>query len=212
MKALNGGRQMRSVWELPLCAGAERLKVNGAKAHSTQKPEALLERIILASSNPGNIVLDPFFGTGTTGAVAKRLHRRWIGIERDSAYVTLARVRIASVEPLPQAELPAEGGRRARPRVPLVDLIARGLLHPGQTLTFGSAGEPTATLLANGQLAWGETVGSIHQVARVVRGAPCNGWNHWYFRDPATGERRPLDAIRQLLWSTDNGSTNREDQ
>jgi len=132
MKALNDDLQMRSDWELPLCTGKERLKVNGSKAHATQKPEALLYRVIQSSSNPGDVVLDPFFGTGTTGAVAKKLHRRWIGIEQDRHYVKIARERLMAIEPEPYNEAVfAFPGKRNRPRVPFGVLLEQGLLRPG---------------------------------------------------------------------------------
>jgi modification methylase len=200
MKALNGGRQMRSDWALPICTGRERIKVNGAKAHSTQKPEALLHRVILASSNPGDVVLDPFFGVGTTGAVAKRLGRRWIGIECDADYVRLARERIDDVQPalFTDAAL-AAGGKRDLPRIPFAALVERGLLRAGDTLSFGATGEAAATVQADGTLRCDGVSGSIHQVGRAIRHAPCNGWEHWYYVDAATGARRPIDALRQAV-------------
>ena len=140
-KALNGGKQMRSDWEIPLCTGAERLRINGEKAHSTQKPEALLYRVILSSSNPGDVVLDPFFGTGTTGAVARKLHRHWIGIEKNEAYVRLAEERIAAIQPEPYSveafEFPDP---RRLPRVPFRQIVEMGLLQPGQRLLDLGAG------------------------------------------------------------------------
>jgi DNA modification methylase len=200
LKALNDGLQMRSDWRIPICSGAERIKVDGAKAHSTQKPEALLYRVLLSSSNPGDVVLDPFFGTGTTGAVAKKLHRRWVGIERDQQYIKVARARIDAIEPAPfDAAVFALPNRRDRPRIPFGTLIERGLLRPGQTLYFGRSGEQTATVLANGHLRRNGTVGSIHEIAKAIQGAPCNGWEHWYFLDEQTSERRPIDALRELV-------------
>lgn len=200
MKALNDDLQMRSDWHLPLCTGKERLKVDGAKAHSTQKPEALLYRVILASSNPGDVVLDPFFGSGTTGAVAKKLNRRWIGIERDESYVALARQRIESIQPelFPEAAAQLPERRRA-PRIPFGALLEQGLLRPGQTLYFGRRGEKTATVLADGRLRCGELVGSIHQVGRALANAPCNGWEHWYYEDAETGERAVIDRLRERV-------------
>ena len=200
MKALNDGLQMRSDWELPLCTGRERIRVDGAKAHSTQKPEALLYRVILASSNPGDVVLDPFFGTGTTGVVAARLHRHWIGIEQDERYVALARSRIAAIQlelfPLEAVRLPE---RRRAPRIPFGTLVERGLIRPGQTLYFGRRGTVAATVLADGRLQGPGITGSIHQVARAIQQAPCNGWEHWHYVDAATGERLPIDRLRQAL-------------
>src|SRR5690606_28502372 len=133
MKALNDGLQMRSDWLLPICSGAERLKLDGRKAHPTQKPEALLHRVILASSRPGDVVLDPFFGTGTTGAVAKRLGRRWIGIERAPDYVGIAEERIRGVAPA-EPEMVNTPSRREEPRIPFGWLVERGLLRAGTVL------------------------------------------------------------------------------
>jgi modification methylase len=200
MKALNGGVQMRSDWQIPICTGSERLKLNGAKAHSTQKPEELLRRVILSSSNPGDVVLDPFFGTGTTGAVAKRLRRRWIGIEREAGYVELARRRIEQVQPAPPVDDPgSSSSRRASPRVAFKLLLEYGFLRPGQTLSFGKRGEAVATVLEDGQLRYDGQIGSIHQIGRAIRRAPCNGWEHWHYLDEAAGERRPIDALREQL-------------
>lgn len=200
MKALNDGRQQRSDWHIPLCTGAERLRVDGAKAHATQKPEALLYRVLLASSNPGDVVLDPFLGSGTTAAVAHRLGRRWIGIERDPAYVALARQRLAALPPPDDAALAV---RRPRPpRIPFGTLLERGLLQPGDELTLGDDG-PRATVLADGQLRCDGLVGSIHQVSSALRQAPCNGWDHWRYQDPHTGQRHPIDRLRRALAEAD---------
>jgi modification methylase len=202
MKALNDELQMRSDWYIALCTGKERLKVNGEKAHATQKPEALLYRVLLSSSNPGDVVLDPFFGTGTTGAVAKKLGRRWIGIEKETRYVKLARERIAAAPApiLADDSLYQLPDRRRAPRVPFGALLERGLLQPGQTLHFGKKGLATAIILANGQLRHNGTVGSIHAVGRLLLNAPaCNGWEHWFFEDPTTGERRPINDLRELI-------------
>ncbi len=196
----NGGLQMRSDWYLPLCTGKERIKVNGLKAHTTQKPEALLYRVILSSSRPGDLVLDPFFGTGTTGAVAKKLHRRWIGIERDPRYVEIACRRIEATQPaaLDEADLHLVDGRKTR-RIPFGALLEYGLLQPGQTLSFGERGEVNAVILANGHLRCGELSGSIHQVAKALRKAPCNGWMSWYYQDEANGKRAVIDRLRQRV-------------
>jgi modification methylase len=200
MKALNAGKQMRSDWVLPICSGGERLKVDGQKAHSTQKPEALLYRVLLSSTNPGDVVLDPFFGTGTTGAVAKRMHRRWIGIEREDRYVSLARERIHNV-------IPGEFDRehyitpdpRKRPRIPFGMLVEQGLLSPGDELYFGKQGSKTARVLADGSLECDGQRGSIHQIAKQIRQAPCNGWELWYYQDPDGSLRRPIDHLRQVV-------------
>jgi DNA modification methylase len=200
MKALNDDLQMRSDWHLALCTGKERLKLNGAKAHPTQKPEALLYRVILASSKPGDVVLDPFFGTGTTGAVAKTLHRRWIGIEREARYVRLARQRIAAVQPtMFSDEVYAFDTQQRQPRIPFGALLENGLLKPGQTLYFGRKGQATAVVLANGHIKHNGTTGSIHAVGRAIQNAPCNGWEHWYYEDPESRQRRPLDDLRARL-------------
>ena len=203
MKELNDGLQMRSDWLLPICTGRERLKLNGQKAHSTQKPEALLYRILLAATNPGDVVLDPFFGTGTTGAVAQRLRRHWIGIERDPAYVELARTRIAAL-PAPASDLDLfqTPNPRRVPRLPFGTLLEFGLLQPGDSLYFGAEGQAAARVLADGRIEYNETRGSIHQVARAAAQAgpgPVNGWQIWYYIDPDSGARFPLDRLRQQV-------------
>jgi len=200
MKALNDGLQMRSDWRLPVCNGRERLRSNGSKAHATQKPEALLRRVLLASTRPGDIVLDPFFGTGTTGAVAKQLGRRWIGIEREPGYVSLARRRIALVrlEAGASASAEADERRRSAPRVPFERLVAAHMLKPGQRLYFRANRKASARVRADGRLARGREIGSIHQVARTLAGAPCNGWVSWYFVS-SKGDLRPIDDLRRKL-------------
>jgi len=201
LKALNDDLQMRSDWYIPLCTGKERLRVNGEKAHATQKPEALLTRILLATTKPGDVVLDPFLGTGTTAAVAKRLGRRWIGIERDPQYAVLAERRVTEVVPYPPELIMGYGDRRDRmPRVPLGALVENGLLSPGTTLYFQRRHDATAQVLVNGHLRYKDgTVGSIHQVARYIAGAPCNGWEHWYYQDAKTGALLPIDCLRKAL-------------
>jgi DNA modification methylase/intein/homing endonuclease len=200
MKSLNEGLQMRSDWHIPICSGKERIKLNGAKAHSTQKPEALLYRVILSSSNPGDVVLDPFFGTGTTGAVAKRLKRHWIGIEQDEQYIKVARGRIEAIsdDPANDDAFSVEN-KRSQPRIPFGSLLERGLLQPGQMLYFGQDGTETATILANGQLKWGQVTGSIHEVGRAIQENPCNGWEHWYYLDEATNQRQVIDLLRDKV-------------
>jgi modification methylase len=197
MKSLNDDLQMRSDWEIPICTGKERVKLNGAKAHSTQKPEALLYRVLLSSTNPGDIVLDPFFGSGTTGAVARSLHRHWIGIERDPSYIQVARERIAAISPQPFAEqLFSYTSKRTRPRVAFGVLLENGYLSAGQTLYFGKTGQ-TAIVLSNGSIEYQGAVGSIHKIGREIQQGPCNGWDHWYTLDPASGQLLPLDALRE---------------
>jgi modification methylase len=202
MKKLNDDLQMRSDWLLPLCTGSERLKgENGKKAHPTQKPEALLFRCLMAASNPGDTILDPFFGTGTTGAVAKRLGRHFIGLERDHTYAAIARKRIDEVEPLLIEDVALQPSKRSEPRIPFGVLIETGLLSPGTVLSDRS-GRLHARVRADGTLsaahADGEHRGSIHQVGAAVQGAPaCNGWTFWHF-DGESG-RRPLDHLRQQV-------------
>src|SRR5258705_106448 len=202
MKELNEGIQMRSDWLLPLCTGGERLKgEDGKKAHPTQKPEALLFRCIMAASNPGDTILDPFFGTGTTGAVARRLGRRFIGLERDPDYAAIARKRIAEVQPLAAEDVLPMPSKRSEPRIPFGVLIEAGLLQPG-TLLSDLSGRLHARVRADGTLsaanALGEHRGSIHQVGAAVQGAPaCNGWTFWHFEQ--AGARLPIDHLRQQV-------------
>jgi modification methylase len=199
MKALNDDLQMRSDWYLPLCTGRERLKVNGEKAHSTQKPEALLYRVILASTKAGDVILDPFFGTGTTGAVAKRLGRHWIGIERDARYVEIARRRIDAVIPalIEHVEASAPVKQQSR-RVPFGALVENGYLEVGALLYFEGDPNRLARVLANGHIRYQDGVeGSIHAVGRHITGAPCNGWEAWYYQDSETGQLLPIDALRK---------------
>jgi modification methylase len=196
MKALNEGLQMRSDWMLPLCTGSERLKQDGRKAHPTQKPESLLHRVLLASTEPGDLVLDPFFGTGTTGAVAKRLGRNYIGIERDPGYAAIARERIAAVQPV-ELELVETPAKRAAPRIPFGWLVERGLIEPGTEL-FDQKRRYRARVRADGTLIAAECRGSIHEVGARVQNAPaCNGWQFWYL--DIKGSLVPIDVFRQKL-------------
>jgi DNA modification methylase len=196
MKALNDDLQMRSDWTLPLATGKERIKSNGIKAHPTQKPEALLYRIILSASNKGNVILDPFFGTGTTGAVAKKLGRNFIGIERDNKYIKVAQKRIDAIIPASEESLAIESPKQ--PRIPFGNLLENGLLNPGQTLYFAKNGK-TAKVLANGHIKCGKTVGSIHAVAKELsNGAPANGWSLWFYKDEK-GNKIVIDELRQKI-------------
>ena len=196
MKALNDDLQMRSDWLLPICAGAERVKgEDGSKAHPTQKPEALLYRILLACTKPGDVVLDPFFGTGTTGAVARRLGRRWIGIERETAYVKVARERIESTLPLDESAMQTVPDKRDQPRVAFGTLVESGLVPPGTTLTDARR-RWTATVRADGSINTGSHAGSIHKVGAALQNAPsCNGWTFWHVE--RKGTLTVLDALRQ---------------
>ncbi len=199
LKALNEGVQMRSDWVIPLCTGSERLKdEHGDKAHPTQKPEALLHRVILGTTNPGDVVLDPFFGTGTTGAVAKMLGRNFIGIEREESYRRAAEARLARIRPLDQSALEVTGSKRAEPRVPFGQVVERGMLRPGEVLI--SPRGRTATVRADGTLKGpsAEMTGSIHQVGAAYEGAPsCNGWTYWHFK--REGQLIPIDFLRQQI-------------
>jgi modification methylase len=199
MKALNDDLQMRSDWNLPLVTGNKRIKLNGTKAHSTQKPEALLYRIVMASSKPGDVVLDPFFGTGTTGAVAKKLGRNWIGIERDRKYVKIAQKRIDAIQGADEEAIHVE--KRKPARVPFGALLENGLLQPGQTLYFTTEGV-RAKILSNGHLRCGNITGSIHGVAKTLMdNAPANGWDLWFYKDDS-GKKVVINKLREKLRSS----------
>jgi modification methylase len=189
---------MRSDWTLPICAGAERLKsANGDKAHSTQKPESLLHRVIVASTKPGDVVLDPFFGSGTTGAVAKRLGRRFIGLERDADYVRLARKRIADIVPADSDAIEVTKSKRSEPRIPFGWVVERGLLPPG-TVLQGTQKRHRAKVRADGTLVCADATGSIHQIGAHVQGLDaCNGWTFWQYEHD--GKLVPIDYLRQML-------------
>lgn len=198
LKAANDDLQMRSDWFLPICAGGERLKdANGKKLHPTQKPEALLARIMAAATKPGDLVVDPFLGSGTSAAVAKRLGRRWIGIERDDAYADAAEARIAAVEPIADPSLLALSSKREQPRIPFGWLVERGLIEPGEIL-MDERKRHTAKVRADGTVVGADTTGSIHRVGAVVQGAPaCNGWAFWYVK--REGALVPIEYFRQKL-------------
>ncbi len=185
LKAGNEDIQMRSDWFIPLCTGDERLKgTDGKKLHPTQKPEALLARVILAASRPDDLVLDPFCGSGTTGAVAHRLRRRFIGIERDRDYAAAAEMRIAAAEPLPESSLATFMTAREAPRVPFSALLERGLVTPGVKLVDAKR-RHRALVRADGAIALGEAVGSIHRIGALAQGLEaCNGWTFWHVETP----------------------------
>ncbi len=200
MKALNEDLQMRSDWSLAICSGGERLKKDGKKLHPTQKPEGLLYRVLLSSSEVGDIVLDPFFGTGTTGAVARRLHRHFIGIERDPDYAAAARERISNIHQVEfNPPLFVTPDPRKETRIPFGSLLENGLLEAGQILFFGEKGNEVATVLADGSLEYHGQIGSIHQIARQIHQAPANGWDTWFYEDSKTHIRRPIDDLRKEL-------------
>ena len=198
MKALNDELQMRSDWTLPICAGHERLKgADGQKAHSTQKPESLLHRVIVSSTKPGDVILDPFFGSGTTGAVAKRLGRHFIGIEREKTYADIARARIAEIVPASDESIEVTKSKRAEPRIPFGWVVERGLLPPG-TVLHGTRKHQKAKVRADGTLVCADSKGSIHQMGAHVQGLDaCNGWTFWQFE--LNGTLVPIDVLRQQL-------------
>jgi modification methylase len=198
LKAGNDGVQMRSDWTIALCTGEERLKGgDGKKLHPTQKPEALLARVILASSRPDDLVLDPFCGSGTTGAVAKRLGRRFIGIEREKIYAAAARARIAAVAPLPAPALASFMTAREAPRVPFCALVERGLIAPGARLCDAKS-KVEALVRADGAIALGEAVGSIHRIGALAQGLEaCNGWAFWHVATAAG--LVSIDALRAQI-------------
>ncbi len=198
MKALNEDLQMRSDWLLPICTGNERMRdAKGDKIHPTQKPEALLHRVVLASTRPGELVVDPFFGTGTTGAVAKRLGRHYIGFEQDPAYVRAAKKRLAGIRVIDEAELLETPSKRAQQRIPFGWLIERGLITPG-TVLVDQRRRWSARVRVDGSLISDGAQGSIHRVGAEVQGAPaCNGWTFWYLEKD--GNLIPIDILRQQV-------------
>jgi len=203
MKALNDDVQMRSDWYFPLCTGAERLRnQHGLKLHPTQKPEALLHRVLLASTAPGDIVLDPFAGTGTTAAVAKRLHRHFIGIERHPAYAEAAIGRVRKTQPVTQAGLTTTPSKKDTPRIPFGSLVERGLIAPG-TVVMDRMRRVQAVIAADGTLVAGNERGSIHKIGALLTNAPsCNGWTFWHFeRD---GALVALDVLREESVAAEN--------
>lgn len=195
LKQANDDTQMRSDWLFPLCTGGERLKdENDEKVHPTQKPEALLYRILTATTKPGDTVLDPFFGTGTTGAVAKKLGRHFIGIEREDTYIAAALKRIAAVNPHERPALETEMPKRTAPRVAFGSLIEQGLIAPGTEIVDAKM-RFSAMVRADGSLKSGEHTGSIHRVGALVQGADsCNGWTFWHMR--AGDNLAPIDTLR----------------
>ena len=195
----NGGLQMRSDWRLPLCTGKERLKINGEKAHPTQKPEALLERVIISSSNPGDIVLDPFFGSGTTGAVAKRLGRHWIGIETNKRYISIAKERIDVYANIYWQREGQQNEKRKVKRIPFQVLIEGRIYKRRSSSIFLQEWDKHAIVLPNGQIKHGTNSGSIHKVGRDIQKAPCNGWLAWYYIEHETGRREPIDKFREKI-------------
>ncbi|MBY0428055.1 MAG: site-specific DNA-methyltransferase [Alphaproteobacteria bacterium] len=213
MKAFNDDLQMRSDWFIPICSGNERLKDDaGEKTHPTQKPEALLTRVMMASTKPGDVVLDPFFGTGTTGAVAKQFGRNFIGLEQDIAYIAAAKKRIAAVTTITDEDLLKITAKREEARIPFGTLLERGLIRPGQALfdhrkRFSAKVKADASIIANAPL--GQVTGSIHKVGAEVQGAPaCNGWAFWHYEPKKGGVLQPIDILRQQIRAETDAAVN----
>lgn len=205
MKMMNDGVQMRSDWTLPICTGRERIKASdGKKAHPTQKPESLLHRIVVSTTNPGDVIVDPFFGSGTTGAVAKKLGRHFIGYEREEAYIIHAKRRLKKIRTAKDADIAVTPSKRSLPKVPFGTLIEQGLLNPGDEL-YSPDGRITAHVRADGSIAVPDASGSIHKMGAYVQQAPaCNGWTYWHFeqKDGATGTLVPIDILRNQVRKT----------
>jgi modification methylase len=199
LKCLNDDLQMRSDWKLPICNGSERLKKNGKKIHSTQKPESLLHRILLASSNRGDIILDPFLGTGTSATVAKKLGRNYLGIEKQKNYFKAAEERLKNTKPIDDDFLDTLKNNRSKPRIPFGSLVELGIIKPGTNI-FDSKKEINAKIMADGSIKYQKTEGSIHKVAAKILGAEsCNGWTYWHYN--INGSIFPIDNLRQRLIS-----------
>ncbi|MBU6372314.1 MAG: site-specific DNA-methyltransferase [Alphaproteobacteria bacterium] len=199
MKMANDDLQMRSDWTFPLCTGQERLRdEHGRKVHATQKPEALLHRVILSTTRPGDLVLDPFFGTGTTGAAAKRLGRHYIGIEREESYIAAATKRLAEVGPVSAGDMAVTRSKREEPRVPFGQVIEAGFLRPGDVLVSPD-GRRRAKVRADGSLAYGDATGSIHRIGALAMGATaCNGWTYWHL-ERSDAAPVPIDVFRREI-------------
>ena len=199
LKCLNDDLQMRSNWDLPICSGAERLKKNGKKVHSTQKPEALLHRILLASTNKDDMILDPFLGSGTTAAVAKKLGRNYFGIEKEKNYFKAAEKRIKNAKPIEDDLLDTLKNNRSKPRIPFGSLVELGIIKPGTNI-FDNKKKISAKILVDGSIKHNQSEGSIHKVAATILGAEsCNGWTYWHC--DINGRTYPIDYLRQRLIS-----------
>ncbi|MDC3174703.1 DNA methyltransferase [Candidatus Pelagibacter sp.] len=195
LKCLNDDLQMRSNWNLPICSGAERLKKNGKKVHSTQKPEALLHRVLLASTNKDDMVLDPFLGSGTTATVAKKLGRNYFGIEKEKNYFKAAQQRIKNTSPIEDDLLDTLKNNRSKPRIPFGSLVELGIIKPGTNI-FDNKKKITAKILADGSIKHNQSEGSIHKVAATILGTEsCNGWTYWYYKSGDT--IKSINELRQ---------------
>ena len=199
LKCLNDDLQMRSNWDLPICNGSERLKKDGKKIHSTQKPEALLHRILLATSNKNDLILDPFLGSGTTATVAKKLGRNYFGIEKEKNYFKAAEQRIKTTKPIEDDLLDTLKNNRSKPRIPFGSLVELGIIKPGTNI-FDNKKKITARIMADGSIKHNQAEGSIHKVAATILGAEsCNGWTFWHC--DINGRTYPIDYLRQRLIS-----------
>ena len=199
LKCLNDDLQMRSNWSLPICSGCERLKKNGKKIHSTQKPESLLHRILLATSNKNDLVLDPFLGSGTSAAVAKKLGRNYFGIEKEKNYFKAAEERLKATKPIEDDLLDTLKNNRSKPRIPFGSLVELGIIKPGTNI-FDNKKKITARIMADGSIKHNQAEGSIHKVAATILGAEsCNGWTFWHC--DINGRTYPIDYLRQRLIS-----------
>ena len=197
LKCLNDDLQMRSDWLIPICSGKERIKKNGKKIHSTQKPESLLHRIILASTNKGDTIFDPFLGTGTTAVVAKKLGREYFGIEQNKNYFLSAKKRIHATKQIEDNNLDTIENNKSKPRIPFGSLIELGVIKPG-TKIYDQKKEINARIMVDGSIKYKDSAGSIHKVAAKILGSErCNGWTYWYYQ---SGDRlKPIDELRQKL-------------
>ncbi len=199
LKCLNDDLQMRSNWDLPICNGSERLKKDGKKIHSTQKPEALLHRILLATSNKNDLILDPFLGSGTTATVAKKLGRNYFGIEKEKNYFKAAEQRLKTTKPIEDDLLDTLKNNRSKPRIPFGSLVELGIIKPGTNI-FDNKKKITARIMADGSIKHNQAAGSIHKVAATILGAEsCNGWTFWHC--DINGRTYPIDYLRQRLIS-----------
>ena len=199
LKCLNDDLQMRSDWTLPICSGNERIKKNGKKVHSTQKPESLLYRILLASTNKGDFVFDPFLGTGTTAVVAKKLGRNYFGIEREKKYFKTAKQRLEKTIKMEDHYLDTIKNNKSKPRIPFGSLVELGIVKPGMSV-FDQKKKVNAKIMADGSIKYQNSEGSIHKVAAKIIGAEsCNGWTYWHYNN--NGSMLPIDNLRQRLIS-----------
>jgi len=199
LKCLNDDLQMRSDWTLPICSGNERIKKNGKKVHSTQKPESLLYRILLASTNKGDFVFDPFLGTGTTAVVAKKLGRNYFGIESEKKYFKTAKQRLEKTIKMEDHYLDTIKNNKSKPRIPFGSLVELGIVKPGMSV-FDYKKKVNAKIMADGSIKYQNSEGSIHKVAAKIIGAEsCNGWTYWHYNN--NGSMLPIDDLRQRLIS-----------